>query len=383
MKFNTNSYRDHFPTLQKALRWFRHPLGPPERRRVNRWRLSSRIIHESIAIKQRSLLQILAMANRDGLDTAQWVANLAAEHHGPYRRRLLRLARRLQAGTALVDALEQTPDVLSDEMVLAIRFGSQSGTLSASLQRLLSSPVRDSEVSYPTVQHSFFYLTGMVALFCIVISFMSFKIIPFFSHIANEFGWEAPQALQNLISASRFLESTFLLWVVLGFVGLRLITSATMRRFYRRVWAARLLRRVVRLRSAELLNLLSPAVAAGRPLGAALSTLARHHYDRNIRARLLFARNEVEQGAEPWSALSSAGLLSVDESQALVASTCNGTRAWLMHRLADRHQQQYGRRVALLLSLLQPAIVLALAGIVVWIGFAFFGFLGGIIGALA
>ncbi|QDV67839.1 Type II secretion system protein F [Rosistilla carotiformis] len=387
MKFPFN--QQNFPTAYRLGRALARGVRSAGRLEITghlphqRWRLSSRIANEPLAAKQRSLLRILAVAHREGLPTAQWVANLADEHHGRYRRRLLRLARRLQSGSSLVEALEQTPDALSDEMVLAIRFGHQSGTLRATFDQLLATPVDDVGEASPTARYSMFYLVGMMLLYFLVLSFLALRILPTLMHIAEEFEWNPSTAIRTLMAVSRFLEGTFLLWVLLGFAILRLVTSGMMRRFYRRVWASRLLRPVVRLRSAELLRLLSPAVAAGRPLGSALSTLARHHYDRNVRAKLLFARNEVEQGSDPWSALSVAGLLQRDESQALAGSTSNGTRAWLMHRLADRHQRQFGGRVALLLSLLQPAIVLALAGIVAWIGFAFFGFLSGIILMLA
>ncbi|WP_417730306.1 type II secretion system F family protein [Rosistilla oblonga] len=348
-----------------------------------RWRLSSRIANEPLAAKQRSLLRVLAIAHSQGLSTPEWIANLADEHHGRYRRRLLRLAGRLQAGSSLVEALEQTPDALSDEMVLAIRFGQQSGTLAATFDQLLATPADGGVETSPTARYGMFYLVGMMLLYLLVLSFLALRIFPTLMQIAEEFEYHPPAAMRSLRAVGRFLEGTFFLWVLVGFAGLRLVTSGVMQRFYRRVWASRLLRPVVRLRSAELLRLLSPAVAAGRPLGGALSTLARHHYDRNVRAKLLFARNEVEQGSDPWSSLSAAGLLQRDESEALAGSTSNGTRAWLMHRLADRHQRQFGRRVGLLMSLLQPAIVLAMAAIVAWIGFAFFGFLSGIILILA
>ncbi|QDS86866.1 Type II secretion system protein F [Rosistilla ulvae] len=378
----------NFPTANRAGRKLARGLRAIGRLEIGgnlpgrRWRLSSRIANEPLAAKQRTLLRVLAIAHSEGQPTPQWVENLADEHHGRYRRRLLRLTRRLESGASLVDALEQTPDALSDQMVLAIRFGYQSGTLRETFDQLLATPADDGG-AIPTVRHSMFYLAGSMLMYFLIVSFLFLRILSTLLQIANEFEWEPPAAIRTLVAAGRFFESTFLLWVLLGFAALRLVTSGVMQRFYRRVWASRLLRPVVRLRSAELLRLLSPAVASGRPLGGALSTLARHHYDRNVRAKLLFARNEVEQGSDPWSSLSVAGLLQRDESQALAGSTSNRTRAWLMHRLADRHQRQFGRRVTLLLSLLQPAIVLAMAAIVAWIGFAFFGFLSGIILILA
>ena len=76
--------------------------------RAARWRLSTWWLSDTLDAMQHSLLRILAVAHRERLELAPLVANLAEEHRGRYRRRLRRLARRLNEGTALVDALEQT-----------------------------------------------------------------------------------------------------------------------------------------------------------------------------------------------------------------------------------------------------------------------------------
>ena len=65
-----------------------------------------------------SLLRLAAIAHRERLDLAPLVRNLSLEHRGSSRRRLNSLATRLNAGSTLVDALEQSQELLSDEQVL-------------------------------------------------------------------------------------------------------------------------------------------------------------------------------------------------------------------------------------------------------------------------
>ena len=56
----------------------------------------------------------------------------------------------------------------------------------------------------------------------------------------------------------------------------------------------------------------------------ASSTLARYHFDPAIRNKLLFVRNEVEQGADTWQSMATVGLLST--SEVLIASDQLGNR---------------------------------------------------------
>ena len=110
------------------------------RRRGPGWKSTPWLPVDSRTSKQRALLQLLSLAYEQRLDSAALIVNLASEQRGIFRRRLFRLAARLRAGTPLVSALEQTPDVLSESDVLSIRFAIQSGTMAATYQSLLDLP---------------------------------------------------------------------------------------------------------------------------------------------------------------------------------------------------------------------------------------------------
>ena len=103
-----------FPTVVRA-------FGQPYR-----WRLMPWWTGESHACRQRSLLRLLALAHNERLDLAPLLENYANEQLGLYRVRVRRLARRVSEGTPIVEALEQTPEVLGDEAVLAIRFAART-----------------------------------------------------------------------------------------------------------------------------------------------------------------------------------------------------------------------------------------------------------------
>ena len=109
--------------------WFRGPTWY-----VSTW------FGDGLATQQRSLLRMLSVAHRERLEMGPLIHCLADEHRGRYRWRLRRLAKLLESGTPLVEALEQTPDALDDDTVLALRFGSQTGALASTFEMLIAGP---------------------------------------------------------------------------------------------------------------------------------------------------------------------------------------------------------------------------------------------------
>ena len=101
-----------------------------------RWRCVPWWSFESRSAVRSSLLRLLAMAHAHRLAIAPLVRNFAYEHRGLRKLQMLRFARRLESGTPLVEALEQTPDVLSEQDVLTLRFASQTGTLGSAYEHL-------------------------------------------------------------------------------------------------------------------------------------------------------------------------------------------------------------------------------------------------------
>ncbi len=128
---------------------------------------------------------------------------------------------------------------------------------------------------------------------------------------------------------------------------------------------------------------LALAVESGRPLPGALSTLARHHFDTGVRAKLLLARNEVEQGAEPWQSLAEVRLLTTAESSALATASSPSNRVWLLNRLAQWKEDRVAQRRSILISLIHPFAVLLFGLLVLWAGLAFFGFLTNLVTSLS
>jgi type II secretory pathway component PulF len=92
--------------------------------------------------------------------------------------------------------------------------------------------------------------------------------------------------------------------------------------------------------------------------------LARYHHDPNLRQKLLFVRNEVEQGADLWHTLRAVKLLTPAEAELMETSEKVGNRPWAIGQLAMCKRRRMRRRLEWLSQLIEPFAVLLLGGVV-------------------
>lgn len=216
----------------------------------------------------------------------------------------------------------------------------------------------------------------MIVLISILISALFAFIIPMLVEIFDEMGWSVgPLSSLGLLFGMNDHAAWWVFMLLVVVASFAILALAPVRRWFTRRFAARLMSPVAQLRTAEMLQMLSIATQAGRPVPASLSTLARYHFDFNFRSKLLFARNEVEQGTDVWTSLADAKLLSVAEARALAVSTSPASRAWAMQRLSQWKRQQVFQRIETAVMFARPLFTLILAAIVLALCVSMFEFL--------
>lgn len=348
-----------------------------------KWYLSTWWPGESLDSMQYSLLGLLAVAHDERLDPKPLIAALADEHRGRYRRRLRLLAKRLDSKTTIVPALEKTPYGLSDSVVLSLRFGSQSGTLGQTYEQLIENEKPLVGESRTTQGNARGYWAVMAGAMALILTFYMFFIMPTYKKMFDEFELTLPIVLRRLLILLELVSSNLLLVVLACFALGWLVWSYRSRRFFRREVADRLFGRSSLLRSSQLLWMLSVAVEAGRPLAGSLSTLAKYHFDKKIRQRLLSARNEVEQGVPAWTSLVDAKIISPEEFQALSGAANSRDQAWTLRRIAKVKHEIANQRVLVRTAFINPFVILIFASVVLWICFSLLSVLANLISKLA
>lgn len=347
------------------------------------WRISRWWKRDLRNVSELSLLRLLAVAHRERLEVRTLVDNLSHEFRGAARRRLRRLSRQLAEGTPLVDALEQTPDTLRDEDVLSLRFASSSGTLPQTYAELIERAQTRSVNAALQVRQALKYGFVLTIVFSLLIAMMMTFISPTFKKMFDDFGLRLPAAFVQLISTTSWIAAYLPLLMLLGLLALGLIWFVRPIRHLRRWFELRPLRASAQLQRAHLLRMFAQASEAGRPLPSSLSTLARYHFSRNTRVKLLVARNEIELGAEPWGTLAASHLINSNEALSLSGASSPRLRIWIMRRLAIQKEQVVYDRRAMLAMLVHPAVVLFFGVIVAWVAVSFFSILVSMISSLA
>ena len=325
-------------------------------------------------------MRLLKISHECRVPPETLIRNFAMEHRGSYRRRLNRLARRLGEGSSIVESLEQTTELLGNDKVLALRFATQNGTLPQTLERMVAEYDGGENRAQSRLRQSMFYIIVLGFVMTCVLLRMAWRIIPMLSGIMGEFQYEfdqiePPLAFRSLIASSSYLTNLSPAWLFLA-VGVLLFWCFTpLRRITYRQLAKLRLRKVLPNQTAGILNLLADTAAQGRPIASGISTLARYHYDKHTRQRLLVARNEIELGSGVWDSLADVSLLKPNEAQGISELSTSDSRAWAMRTLASIKREAESRRLEKIVSLVQPAVVLVFAAVVLWIGMAMFEFL--------
>jgi type II secretory pathway component PulF len=312
--------------------------------------------------QRQDLLRLLIVATEENLPLAPLVEQWADDERGIQRWRLSKLAKMLRQGRPLADAVEAVPRVLREEDVLALRFDAQSGTRTAATSKLLVGP----PAGTPRARRAIVYLSIFVPIAIFVIGFTQLKIVPVLGRIFQEFGIQPPPVLDWSVSRGGLLFSLWWLAALAVIAVLHWLLATRSGRPARHALFGRLIRPWHQVRSADVLQKIGIAVAAGRPISGALSTLARYHFDPAIRHELLFVRNEVEQGAEVWPSMAAVKMLSAAEVDLLRSAERMGNQPWVLEQLVEAKKRRTSQRLARLGELAVPAVVFLISGLVVF-----------------
>ena len=306
----------------------------------------------------------------------------AEDERGTQQRRVYRLIRLLNAGTSLADAVEQVPGILRDEDILAIRFDAQSGTSATAIREALDD-LGDVATERPArLRSTNLYFWTVLILGFPIVAFIEIKIIPAFRQIFQEFSLQLPPVTETyLYLSAMFANYAWLFILALLVVVLSLVFTRPGRLL--RLEVARFVGPVRARRSAGLLRMIAIASNAGRPIAGALSTLARYHFDPTLRNKLLFVRNELEQGADLWQSMSTADLITDNDVRALDLAERLGNRSWVLTQLASAKNRRAVRRLDQFSQLLLPAVVLVMGMYVLFQGLALMAPLANLIRSLA
>jgi type IV pilus assembly protein PilC len=332
-------------------------------------------------IRPDSLLifaQELAALLKAGLPLLQSLDVMLERQRDPtFKRSLTSVREKVKSGTSLSDAFRTEgtlyPAIFSASLVAGERSGSLDGVLRRFAQYLrLNQALKKKAISasvYPMV---------LLAMMTVLVVIMLVYVIPQFKGFYDGLGAELPLPTQVVMAvALGFREN--LLWILLG-LG---IAGAGMWYWFHRdasgVVLDQTLLRIPYLgplmrmyATSQLARTLSTLLAGGLPLLNALEVAAASIGNRAMAQAVGGATGKIREGASLTSALESTGMIEALPLEMVKVGEQTGALGDMLGAVSDFYDEELDTRIATLLSLVEPVLLVLMAVIVAGLLLAFY-----------
>jgi general secretion pathway protein F len=266
-------------------------------------------------------------------------------------------------GRSLAAAMAQYPRAFPSMYRATVAAGEHTGRIDLVLTKL-ADYTESSHRSRQKVQLALIYPSVLLGLAVLVVAGLLTYIVPdVVSVFANE-GQQLPPLTQAMLDASDFLVA-YGLWMIIGIAGLVFLVRALLRDETRREradgWILRMPlagRMSLTANSARFAGTLSTLVSSGVPLVDALDIAAAVLTNTCLKRVVGEAAGQVREGSSLKAALERSGRFPPMMIYMIASGEQSGELERMLGRVADSQQLDLDNRIATMLGLLEPAVLL-------------------------
>ena len=290
---------------------------------------------------------------------------------------LLSIRSQVVEGATLSQALRSQPQAFSDLYIAMVASGETSGQLPAVLLRL-ADDLEAAQAIRRKIAGATAYPIVLSAVALIVIFVLMIFVVPKVVDQFDSFGQELPPLTRATIGLSEFLQSYGLLLVGIIFVMFLAFRFALKRTSIRRRWDGFKLRlpligRLIRdVNAARFSRTMAGLVSAGTPALAAMNTAQHTLHNSVMRDSISRAVERVRSGAPMSAALKETGVFPPLVTQMVMGGEASGDMGKMFEKSADYLEDEFNAQTMVFLTLLEPAIIILLAGVVLLVVAAIF-----------
>jgi type IV pilus assembly protein PilC len=275
----------------------------------------------------------------------------------------------VEAGANLADAMRKQSrafDTLYTNMVAA---GEAGGILDTILKRLATYIEKNVKLQ-GQVKSAMVYPIAVLSIAAVVVGVILWKVIPTFAELFAGLGAELPLPTRIVIAASNnFIK-------VMPFLIVGIVVGGF---FFRRYYATERGRRVVdnlvlklpilgsimrKIAVARFCRTLSTLMTSGVPILDGLDITARTAGNAIIEDAIQVTRKSIERGDTIAAPLKETGVFPSMVVQMIGVGEATGALDAMLAKIADFYEEEVDTAVAGLLTLLEPAMIALLGGIV-------------------
>lgn len=319
------------------------------------------------------LLRQLATLLKAGLTLEEVLSVLVEQTDASQQRRQLGAIRsRVMEGQSLSVAMGEHPALFPALYSASVAAGERAGQVEDVLSRLADYAEQRDETSR-NVGLALIYPAVLAIIAIGVVWGLIGFVVPRVVGVFDTAGQSLPTVTQSLLTISN-LVSQHGLWLVLGLlalgagIGIAWRQPASKLRIDRLLLLAPGLGRLVRAsQTASFTRTLAILSTSAVPLVEALTVASRVVGNRQIQADIEQAARQVREGQTLTAALHKAGWLPPLVRRLIAGGERSGELAPMLEHAADIQERELNSATAVLLSVLQPALILVVGGLVLYI----------------
>ena len=325
-------------------------------------------------VKEKELALLcsqFAIILSSGLSVERCVSMVAAQTRNKYLRRMLdKVSEEVGAGYSLAQSFENNAPYLPKTFVETLRAGEQSGTLEECFQRLHKYYDRSAKTKAKLV--SALTYPAMVIVVAIIVFIIIIAVaVPAFTDAFSEIGSELPGITKALMAVSTFFTRWW--WVLLGILALLVIGYLVLRRTDRgraalAAWSLTKapLRRIHSMSAAgQFAHSLATMLSAGLPVPQALEVTGHVISNYTFSLAVQQVKQNVERGRPIAESMGEIEYFPGMLTEMVGVGERSGSLEETLDVIGDYYDNEVAVTTTRLLSVLEPAITICLAVLVV------------------
>jgi len=287
-----------------------------------------------------------------------------------FKKALTAVGKEVNQGTAMGTAMRQWPKVFDQLTVAMVEAGEAGGVLDESLKRL-AKLLEDNARLQNQIKGALGYPVAVLVIAILVFLGMTIFLIPTFAGIFEDLGAELPLFTQMMVDLSELLRSS----AALLFAGGLLVAVWLFSRYYATDKGRRVVDRlmlkvplfgdlIMKTATAQFCRIFSSLSRAGVPILMALEISSETAGNSIISDAILDSRALVQEGVLLSTALTRQKVLPDMALSMLSIGEETGEMDQMLSKVADFYEDEVSSSVKALTSMLEPAMIVVVGGIV-------------------
>lgn len=342
--------------------------GDAQKKR-NRKRYRTRIGITETALVTRQLATLV----RSGMPIVEALSAIAEQSEKrKIRNTALTVRGRVVEGYAFAEALNEFPGVFSEMYRATVEAGEHSGHLDAVLERL-ADYMEERQASSQKMLLAFLYPLILIVVSILVVAGLLAYVVPEVTRVYETSGQTLPAITVFLIGMSEGLRN-YGLWISASLLALLIF----FRQLYRIESIAErvqilllklpLVGRLIRgYNTGQFTRAMSILSESGVPILDALRVSTKVLSNLAMRNSVIKATSDVREGMSLANSLEKSGRFPVITLRLIAAGESGGNLDSMLGRAADAQDRELSTATALLLGILEPALILLMGGVVLFV----------------